>query len=220
MHTKLDFLSNDYKEKKTPAQLAEEAIEKDILSGRIPSGKRINEQDICKRFNMSRTPVREILRRIEGNGLAKSIPNRGVFAVGLTQQDLDDIFYLKILLEVQCVRWAIERITEEQLELLGETFDFMQFYTMSDDLDKMLRINEGFDAIIYNAAHNKELEKRLNRYNFLINNANADVKYPLNYLTTVLEEHRAIYDAFVARDPDAGAEATEIHLYKSMLRRK
>ena len=111
-------------------------------------------------------------------------------------------------------------LNEEQLELLGETFDFMQFYTMSDDLDKMLRINEGFDAIIYNAAHNKELEKRLNRYNFLINNANADVKYPLNYLTTVLEEHRAIYDAFVARDPDAGAEATEIHLYKSMLRRK
>lgn len=220
MLTKLDFLSNDYKEKKTPAQLAEEAIEKDIISGRIAPGKRINEQDICKRFNMSRTPVREILRRIEGNGLAKSIPNRGVFAVGLTQQDLDDIFYLKILLEVQCVRWAIERITEEQLELLGETFDFMQFYTMSDDLDKMLRINEGFDAIIYNAAHNKELEKRLNRYNFLINNANADVKYPLNYLTTVLEEHRAIYDAFVARDPDAGAEATEIHLYKSMLRRK
>ena len=220
MLTKLDFLSNDYKEKKTPAQLTEEAIEKDIISGRIAPGKRINEQDICKRFNMSRTPVREILRRIEGNGLAKSIPNRGVFAVGLTQQDLDDIFYLKILLEVQCVRWAIERITEEQLELLGETFDFMQFYTMSDDLDKMLRINEGFDAIIYNAAHNKELEKRLNRYNFLINNANADVKYPLNYLTTVLEEHRAIYDAFVARDPDAGAEATEIHLYKSMLRRK
>ncbi len=220
MLTKLDFLSNDYKEKKTPAQLAEEAIEKDIISGRIAPGKRINEQDICKRFNMSRTPVREILRRIEGNGLAKSIPNRGVFAVGLTQQDLDDIFYLKILLEVQCVRWAIERINEEQMELLGETFDFMQFYTMSDDLDKILRINEGFDAIIYNAAHNKELEKRLNRYNFLINNANADIKYPLNYLPTVLEEHRAIYDAFVARDPDAGAEATEVHLYKTMLRRK
>lgn len=217
---KLDFLSNDYKEKKTTAQLVEEAIEIDIITGRIPPGKRINEQDICKRFNMSRTPVREILRRIEGNGLAKSIPNRGVFAVGITQQDLDDIFYLKMLLEVQCVKWAIERIDEEQMELLGETFDFMQFYTMSDDLDKILRINEGFDSIIYNAAHNKELEKRLNRYNFLINNANAEVKYPLNYLSTVLEEHKAIYDAFVNKDPNAGAEATEIHLFKTMLRRK
>ncbi len=216
----LDFLSNDYKDKKTPAQIVEETIEKEIISGIIPSGKRINEQDICKRFNMSRTPVREILRKIEGNGLAKSIPNRGVFAVGLTQQDIDDIFYLKMILEIQCVRWAIERINEEQMELLSETFDFMQFYTMSDDLEKILRINEGFDAIIYNAAHNKELERRLNRYNFLINNANASVKYPLNYLPTVLEEHRAIFDAFVNKDADAGAEATEAHLFRTMLRRK
>ena len=91
---------------------------------------------------------------------------------------------------------------------------------MSNDLDKILRINEGFDTIIYNSAHNKELETRLNRYNFLIKHANAEVKYPLNYLPTVLEEHRAIFEAFKSKNPDAGAEATEIHMYKSMLRRK
>ncbi|MCI8348184.1 MAG: GntR family transcriptional regulator [Firmicutes bacterium] len=216
----LDFLSNDYKEKKTMAQIAEENIEIDIITGRIPSGKRINEQSLCKAYNMSRTPIREILRRIEGNGLVKSIPNRGVFAVGLTQEALDDLFYLKTILEVQCVRWAVERIDEHQMNLLEETFDFMQFYTMSNDLDKILRINEGFDTIIYNSAHNKELETRLNRYNFLIKHANAEVKYPLNYLPTVLEEHRAIFEAFKSKNPDAGAEATEIHMYKSMLRRK
>ena len=153
----LDFLSNDYKEKKTMAQIAEENIEIDIITGRIPSGKRINEQSLCKAYNMSRTPIREILRRIEGNGLVKSIPNRGVFAVGLTQEALDDLFYLKTILEVQCVRWAVERIDEHQMNLLEETFDFMQFYTMSNDLDKILRINEGFDTIIYNSAHNKDL---------------------------------------------------------------
>ncbi len=216
----LDFLSNDYKEKKTPTQLAEESIEIDIITGRLPSGKRINEQDLCKKYNMSRTPIREILRRIEGNGLARSIPNRGVFAVGLTQKDVDDFFYLKSILEVQCVRWAIERIEDYQMELLEETFDFMQFYTMSNDLDKILKINEGFDAIIYNASHSTELEKRLHRYNFIIKYANADIKYPLNYLPTVLEEHRAIFNAFASGNPDAGAEATEIHMYKSMLRRK
>lgn len=214
----LDFLSNDYKEKKTPAQLAEEAIEIDIITGKIRSGSRINEQDLCERFNMSRTPIREILRRIEGNGLAKSIPNRGVFAVGLTKEDVDDLFNLKTILEVQCVRWAIERIDKHQMELLSETFDFMQFYTMSDDLDKMLRINEGFDMIIYNSAHNKEIETRLNRYNFLLKHASKDVRYSINYLETILEEHRKIFEAFVTKDPDAGAEATEIHLYKTLLR--
>lgn len=216
----LDFLSNDYKEKKTHAQIVEESIEIDIITGKIPPGKRINERELCETYNMSRTPIREILRRIEGNGLVQSIPNRGVFAVGLTSQAVDDLYYLKTILEVQCVRWAVERIEDYQLELLEETFDFMQFYTISNDLEKMLRINDGFDTIIYNAAHNKELESRLHRYNFLIKYANADVKYPLNYLPTVLEEHRAIFNAFIAKDPDAGAEAAEIHLYKSMLRRK
>lgn len=216
----LDFLSNDYKEKKTQAQIVEENIEIDIITGKIPSGKRINERELCETYNMSRTPIREILRRIEGNGLIKSIPNRGVFAVGLNSQSIDDLYYLKTILEVQCVRWAIERIEDYQMELLEETFDFMQFYTISNDLEKILRINEGFDSIIYNAAHNKELESRLLRYNFLIKYANADVKYPLNYLPTVLEEHRAIFNAFISKDPDAGAEAAEIHLYKSMLRRK
>ncbi len=216
----LDFLSNDYKEKKTQAQIVEENIEIDIITGKIPSGNRINERELCETYNMSRTPIREILRRIEGNGLIKSIPNRGVFAVGLNSQSIDDLYYLKTILEVQCVRWAIERIEDYQMELLEETFDFMQFYTISNDLEKILRINEGFDSIIYNAAHNKELESRLLRYNFLIKYANADVKYPLNYLPTVLEEHRAIFNAFIAKDPDAGAEAAEIHLYKSMLRRK
>ena len=151
----LDFLSNDYKEKKTQAQIVEENIEIDIITGKIPSGKRINERELCETYNMSRTPIREILRRIEGNGLIKSIPNRGVFAVGLNSQSIDDLYYLKTILEVQCVRWAIERIEDYQMELLEETFDFMQFYTISNDLEKILRINEGFDSIIYNAAHNK-----------------------------------------------------------------
>lgn len=216
----LGFLNNEYKEKKTPAQIAEESIEIDIITGKIPRGKRINEQELCRRFGMSRTPIREILRKIEGRGLARSIHNRGVFAVGLTPKEVDDYFYLKSIMEVQCVRWAIERIEKEQMELLAETFDFMQFYTMSNDLDKILKINEGFDSIIYNAAHNGELERRLHRYNFIIKYANADIKYPMNYLPTVLEEHRAIFDAFAAKDPDAGAEAAEIHMYKSMLRRK
>ncbi len=158
---KLDFLSNDYKERKTPAQIVEEAIAVDIITGKIPSGKRLNETTLCERFAMSRTPIREILRRIEGSGLARSVPNRGVFAVGLTSTDIDDYFYLKSILEVQCTRWAIERIDKELMELLEETFDFMQFYTMSNDLPKILRINDGFDAIIYNASQNKEIEKRL-----------------------------------------------------------
>ena len=132
----------------------------------------------------------------------------------------NDYFYMKSLLYPQCVRWAIERITAEEMAALTETFSFMEFYTATEDLEKMKKINHGFDAIVYNASHNTELERTLLRYDFLIRYANKDISYPLNYLPTVLEEHRAIYEAFKANNPEAGAEAAQIHAFKSMLRRK
>lgn len=216
----LDFLSNDYEEKKTISQKIEEELKTDILTGKRRDGQRIVEQDLCDAYGISRTPVREILRRIEAEGLIETIPNRGAFVRAFSMQDIDDFFYLKSLLEVQCVRWAIQRITDEEMNTLEEIFEFMEFYTMSDDLDKMVRINQGFDAAIYDAAHNKEMEHTLLRYNFYIRHANAHVRYPINYLSTVLEEHRAIFRAFQARDPEAGAEATEIHMMKTIIRRK
>ena len=114
----------------------------------------------------------------------------------------------------------MERITDEEMSALEETFAFMEFYTATEDLDKMIKINRGFEAIIYNASHNPELERTLLRYDFFIRYANYDIKYPLNYLPTVLEEHRAIFDAFKNKKPEAGAEAAQIHSYRSMLRRK
>ena len=216
----LDFLSNDYEEKKTAAKKIEEELKISILTGRFASGERITEQYLCDRYQMSRTPIREILRHIEAEGLIKTIPNRGAFVRGFTPQEINDFFYLKSHLEVQCVRWAVERITEQELETLEEIFEFMEFYTISNDLNKMIRINRGFDAVIYNASHNREIEAILHRYNFYLYHATAQIPYPSNYLPTVLEEHRAIYQAFQARDVEAGAAATEIHMMKYMLRRK
>ena len=87
--------------------------------------------------------------------------------------------------------------------MLEETFAFMEFYTATDDMEKC-KINRGFEAIIYNACHNREMESLLLRYDFFIRYANADVKYPINYLSTVLEEHRAILKRSVRaiRRPD------------------
>ena len=216
----LDFLNNDYEEKKSISQKIEEEIKIKILTGQLRNGQRIVEQTLCDHYQISRTPIREILRKIEAEGLIETIPNRGAFVKGFTSQNIDDFFYLKSLMEVQCVRWAIERITDEELETLEEIFEFMEFYTISNDLEKMVRINQGFDTVIYSASHNREIEATLHRYNFYIRYANAQLRYPINYLPTVLEEHRAIYQAFRDRDPEAGAAATEIHMMKSIIRRK
>jgi GntR family transcriptional regulator, rspAB operon transcriptional repressor len=90
-------------------------------------------------------------------GLVEMIPNRGAYVLGLSARDMDDMFILRKIYEVQAVRWAIERITDEEMAQLEETFDFMEFYTMKNDVEKMLNINVNFHQTIYKASHNRML---------------------------------------------------------------
>ncbi len=216
----LDALINGDREEKSPRERMEEALRVEILTGKLPAGKHIVEDRLCDRYGLSRTPVRESLHHLAQEGLIDLIPNRGAVVRGFNRQDIDDFFYLKSLLEVQCARWAVLRMQEEELDTLSQLFEFMEFYTMRDDMDKMVRINRGFDLAIYQGSHNRELKDTLLRYSAYLRHANAHIRYPAGYLRTVLEEHRAIFTAFMARDPEAAAAATEVHMFQTMLRRK
>ena len=194
-------------------------LQKDILTGKLKNGQKLTEQVICEEYNVSRTPVREALRQLESDGLVENILNRGCFVVGLSLQDFEDLFELRKIYEIQAVKWAIERITEEEMEALDETFEFMEFYTLRNDIDKMLTINEGFHQIIYEASHNRMLQQFCSSYQTYMKYLRKDEEYPDDYLANVLEEHRQIFKAFIETDVEAGAEAMEQHITNSKKRR-
>lgn len=194
-------------------------LQRDILTGKLKNGQKLTEQVICEEYNVSRTPVREALRQLESEGLVENILNRGCFVVGLSLQDFEDLFELRKIYEIQAVKWAIERITEEEMDALDETFEFMEFYTLRNDIDKMLTINEGFHQIIYEASHNRMLQQFCSSYQTYMKYLRKDEEYPDDYLATVLEEHRQIFKAFIEKDVEAGAEAMERHIGNSKKRR-
>lgn len=194
-------------------------LQRDILTGKLKPGQKLTEQAICKEYKISRTPVREALRQLETEGLVENILNRGAFVVGLSQQDFEDMFQLRKIYEIQAVKWAIERITDEEMDALEETFEFMEFYTLRNDVDKMLTINAGFHQIIYEASHNRMLRQLLSSYQTYFKYRPQEDIDTDNYLTEVLEEHRLIFKAFTEKDPEAGAEAMERHIDGSKKRR-
>ena len=153
------------------------------------------------------------------DGLVENILNRGSFVIGLSQQDFVDMFQLRKIYEVQAVKWAIERITDDEMDALEETFEFMEFYTLRNDVDKMLTINAGFHQIIYEASHNRMLRQLLSSYQTYFKYRSEEDIYANNYLTEVLEEHRLIFKAFTEKDAEAGAEAMERHIDNSKKRR-
>lgn len=194
-------------------------LQRDILTGRLKPGQKIVEQELCNEYGVSRTPIREALRQLEADGLVENILNRGAFVIGMSDQDYEDMFDMRKAYEVQAVEWAIQRITEEEMERLEETFEFMEFYTMRNDIEKMLVINTGFHQIIYEASHNRMLQKQLASYQNFLKYKNSQVVRSDSYLTTVLEEHRTIFKAFVDKAPREGALAMEIHMNRSKERR-
>ena len=193
-------------------------LRKDILQGRFQRGEKLTEQALCETYQMSRTPVREALRQLELEGLIEAIPNRGAFVIGLSQQDIRDLYEMRKEYEILAVRWAIERITPEGLAQLEETFEFMEFYTMKKEAEKMLNINSKFHELIYEAAGNRILYHALSTYQAYIKQTKKNSTYVDGYLEQVLAEHKAIYEAFKARDPEAGAAAVTAHMEAAKVR--
>lgn len=194
-------------------------MQRDILTGEMKPGQKIVEQELCKKYGVSRTPIREALRQLEADGLVENILNRGAFVIGMSEQDYEDMFELRKAYEIQAVKWAIERITGEEMERLEETFEFMEFYTMRNDIEKMLIINTGFHRVIYEASKNRMLQKLLSSYQNFLKYKGSEAVQDENYLPTVLEEHRAIFKAFKDKDPKEGALAMEIHINRAKERR-
>ncbi len=195
-------------------------IKEDILSGKLKKDHKLIEQSICDEYKVSRTPVREALLQLEMEGLVEMIPNRGAYVLGLSARDMDDMFILRKIYEVQAVRWAIQRITDEEMAQLEETFDFMEFYTMKNDVEKMLNINVNFHQTIYQASHNRMLSHLLSSYQAYIRHGRRTFDAKEEYLQTVLKEHRDIFLAFVNKDVEAGVRAMELHMDQSKARHR
>ncbi len=194
-------------------------IQKAILSNELEPNTKITEQSICKQYDVSRTPVREAFRQLEADGLIENIPNRGAYVVGLSKRDISDLFDLRCLMEIQAVEWAIQRLTDEEIDSLRETIDFMDFYTMKNDTEKVLSFNSSFHNIIYKSTKDRILQKTLATYQTYLKHSAPPRTFSKDYLITILEEHKAIFEAIESRNVPAARLAMETHMNQSKLRR-
>ena len=183
-------------------------VQKDILSGKIPANSKLTEQAICKKYNVSRTPVREAFRQLESDGLIENIPNRGAYVIGLSSRDISDLFDLRRTFEVQAVEWAIERMNDDEVNTLRENIEFMEFYTLKNDVD-----------IIYKGTKNRMLYLALSTYQTYLKHSAPAKTFSDDYLKTILQEHKNIFEAFETKNVAAGKTAMDYHMKQSKFRR-
>ncbi|MBR6382090.1 MAG: GntR family transcriptional regulator [Lachnospiraceae bacterium] len=195
-------------------------LREDILSGKYQEHEELREVTIGEELGVSRTPVREAFRQLELEGLIQIIPNKGAYVVGITDEDVRDIYIIRSRLEGLAARWATLHISDEQLEELEENVYLAKFHAEKGHLEQMFDLDNRFHEIIYEACNSKMLEHQLKDYHQYVlrirkRTLSSAARGPKSNL-----EHEAILEAIKAGDADRAEELAHQHLinaYKNMV---
>lgn len=199
-----------------------EHLETDILSGKYQKGESLTESKLSAELGVSRTPIREALKRLEQEHLIEESP-KGMTIVGISKKDLDDIFKIRGALEGKAAEMAAKNHTEEQLSIVREALEFQEFYLVKHDPDRIKSMDSRFHETIYKMSGSTvfydvlvPLHKKLLKYR------KASVSESSRAEASVAE-HRAIYEAIAARDGELASKLTIEHLnnaYKNMIKKE
>ena len=183
-----------------------------ILKGELQPGERLMEIQLAQRLGVSRTPVREAIRKLELEGLAIMIPRRGAIVADITIQDLKDVLELRAALEELAVQKACMSITEEQIQALDKAEKEFRDSLSGNDLVHCVEADMAFHEVIYEAAGNKRLQQ------MLLNLREQMYRYRLEYMKDrsmhllLAEEHETVCRAIKNKDREKAGNAMRVHI--------
>ena len=186
-----------------------------ILDGKYNEGDSLTEMKIAEELNVSRTPVREAIRQLELEGLVESIPNKGSIVKGISKKDMKDIYGIRIVLEELAGTWAVDNITDEEINELQEVYELMEFYTPRGDIEQLAKLNTKFHEIIYSATKSNILNQTLKDFQFYIKWVRREVISKPGRKEEALEEHYRILLGFKQRSKEMVKESLNVHLRNS-----
>lgn len=196
-------------------------LENDILSGKYQRGEILTESKLSAELGVSRTPIREALRRLEQEHIIEE-SGKGSVVIGINEKDLEDIFMIRKSLECQVAALAAKNRTEEQLKQLREALEFQEFYLNKKDPDQIKLMDSRFHETLYKLSGSTAfydtlvpLHKKIQKYRraSVTNSSRAEAS---------VTEHRKIYEAIEAKNTALAAKYASEHVenaYKHIMRK-
>ncbi|MCI8773816.1 MAG: GntR family transcriptional regulator [Lachnospiraceae bacterium] len=187
-------------------------LRKAILTGELKPGERLLEIQLANQLGVSRTPIREAIRKLELEGLVIMMPRRGAEVAQITEKGLRDVLEVRRALDALCTELACDRITEEEKQRLRDACDEFEKATATGDATVIAAADVALHDIIVEATRNQRLIQ-------LINNLSEQMyRYRFEYIkdenqhNNLVEEHRMIYESIVRCDKEGAAKAAKLHI--------
>ena len=178
-----------------------------ILRGELKPGERLMEIQLANKLGVSRTPIREALRKLELEGLVNMVPRKGAEVADITEKSLRDVLEVRKALEELSVQLACEKSTEEEIEELKRVAERFKDTLDDQDVTKIAEADVAFHDVIYTATDNQKLILLLNNlreqmYRYRVEYLKKEEAYP-----QLIAEHEELIDNISKRNKE---EATRI----------
>jgi len=189
-----------------------ETLRDAIINQVLRPGERMMEIQLAEEMGVSRTPVREAIRKLELEGFVVMVPRRGAYVAGISMKDIHEVFEVRTALEVLAASLAAERITEEELEEMERRLVEEAEETEANNLRSIVEIDTSFHDLLYKAARNERLvyfvhllQEQLQRFR------SASLARP-GRGKIALEEHRKIVEALAERNGKLAEQLARKHI--------
>ena len=183
-----------------------------ILTGELKPGERLMEIHLANRLGVSRTPIREAIRKLELEGLVIMIPRRGAEVAQITEKSMKDVLEVRRTLDALSAELACERISPEEEEALKKACQDFEAAVKTKDTKAIAKADVALHDIIAAATGNQRLIQLIN------NLAEQMYRYRFEYIKDatqherIIQEHRIIYESIVKKDKEAASEMAKTHI--------
>ena len=183
-----------------------------ILKGELEPGERLMEVQLANRLGVSRTPIREAIRKLELEGLVVMIPRKGAEVAKISEKNLQDVLELRCALEELAIELACERISEDMLKELDRMFIEFQNGIRNVDLTVIAELDEKFHDVIYEATQNQKLIQMINNLREQMYRYRLEYIKDANKRDAIVEDHRLILEALKNKDVETARKAVRDHI--------
>lgn len=181
-----------------------------IEAGELSPGARLRETELATRFGVSRTPIREGLKQLEAQGLARHEPNRGMVIPVLDNDEINELYVIREVLEGTAARLAAQHATAAEIAILQDMVAFDR--TVLDDVTALLVSNRAFHRRLTLASHNRYLVAQMaHMRQYLLLLGGTTLADPARR-TQAVEEHGRLVQAIAGRDMDQAEELARAHI--------
>lgn len=190
---------------------AVEVLTDAILSGRIKPGERLNESQLAREFHVSRAPIREALQQLQEQSLIVNIPRRGMFAVSLDEEDIQEINSLRVVLEAEALRLARKHLNPQREKKLEQLLVMIE--NMEPSPTKLsMRVDFEFHRTFWSYSGNEYLEKILTSLTAPLFAHSVRTLLRGEKLRMILDSHRPLFDFICGRSKEPAEQVMIAHL--------